>query len=229
MSTSNCATAASRTRTTLGSGRTTSGTSTGAADVACTKVAAASRSGVPGEVASTVNERETSWPAAGGGASIRSRAVPTSPASTSSDGGEKAKWTMRSGSRPPRNTRRVRRPPRLSTTTSTRPLSPSRTRTKVGSTRIVIGASSVAVCIKVALAVTCSSPSDRGDRQLPGRGLAGIGGGRLQPDRGAAVSPAGTSSTPGVKMNRTTPSGSRPLSVTRRAWLPMPLSMIACS
>ena len=108
---SSCPTAVSRTRTTLGSSRSTTGVSTGAADVVCTNVAPHL------EIRRALRRRQdasAAWldscPGGGGGASILSLARPTSPAKTSMDGGEKAKCTMPSGSRPPRKTRLVRVP-----------------------------------------------------------------------------------------------------------------------
>ena len=131
----------SRTRTTVGSSCTSSGAT---AEVACTKVAVASMSALPSEVASTVTVRVASLPASGGGAASRTRAITLSPANTSTDGGEKVNVTTPSGSRPDRNTRLVRVPRLLSSTASSVPLSLSRTRSSVGSSRRANGVSAAA-------------------------------------------------------------------------------------
>ncbi len=231
MTASSCPTTVSRTRTTLGSSRMASGASTGAADVDWTKLAATSRSGRPCELAIRLSDLLDSWPAAGCGASTCTRARPTSPGSTSIDGGANEKCTRPSGSRPPRKTRRTRVPPRLSIVMSSRPTAESRTRSRLGSTRSTIGTAAEAVCSSVTAVSTGESTASGPAAALTVSCLVAV-----EPASGIGPSirtatwtdpPGGTVTVPGEKKNRTTDSGSRPPRVTDRGSLPPLLSTVS--
>ncbi len=126
-----------------------------------------------------------------------------------------------------RKTRRVRVPLRLSMVISSCPAAESRTRSRLGSTSSVIGTSTEPACRKVTVDSTWDSPSAAVTVSCRVACWPGSGAGASIRTSAVADSPGGTSMTAGVKVNRTTPSVSRPVSVTRRPWLPSELSIVA--
>ena len=195
LSTTTCssATGLSTVRSTLGSSRIRTGTSTGAADVSCssrtTATGPAPSSGAA--AARTVSARSARSPAAGGGAVTCTWTAAPPPGGTSTVRGVKVNRTTPSSSEPDSTYRRGWLLPRLSTCTVNRPCMASRRRTTAGSVRIVAGPPTRGTTSAISTSVcTCWSLSGR-SRSRSRRRCAGTGrsGRASSPIRTTARSP----------------------------------------